>query len=109
MKYFIDKRIEKAYDLLMEGELQEAANLFEEKLSENPDSIRILMELANIYYILGVMARSIIYYERVQKLKPDSPYVQYRMGVALYRATHFTRAAVAFNKIVDSGKNLPMT
>lgn len=109
MEYTTEKRIEQAYDLLLDGDLQEAADIFEEKLNESPDDIRILMELANIYYILGVMAKSIIYYDRVQKLKPESPYVQYRLGVALYRSTHFTRAADAFNKIVESGKSLPMT
>jgi tetratricopeptide (TPR) repeat protein len=109
MKIFKDDTIEEAYDLLLEGDLKESAELFEKELAKHPDSIHLLMELANIYYILGIMARSIIYYERALKLKPESPYMLYRMGVALYRSTHFTRASVVFRKIIDSGKYLPMT
>ena len=33
----------------------------------------------------------------------------YRLGVALYRSTHFSEAVKIFNKIIESGKHLPMT
>jgi tetratricopeptide (TPR) repeat protein len=109
MKQYIDKRLENAYDLLLEGNLKEAVVEFEAHLKENPESIHLLMELANIYYILGEMGRSIGCYRKVLELKPDSAYVLYRMGVALYRSTLFTEATFVFNKIIDSGKYLPMT
>jgi len=33
----------------------------------------------------------------------------YRLGVALYRSTNFSAAVNIFNKIIESGKHLPMT
>ena len=109
MTLFSDNRLDDAYNLLLDGELQQAANLYEERLREQPESICLIMELANIYYMLGLMAKSVVYYERAQKLKPGSPYIMYKMGVALYRSTHFTRANEVFNQIVESEKYIPMT
>jgi hypothetical protein len=60
MKDFNDGHLDEAYNLLLDGDLEQSAAIFEEKLKEQPDSIRILMELANIYYILGKMAKCIV-------------------------------------------------
>jgi tetratricopeptide (TPR) repeat protein len=109
MKCYIDDTIEQAYELLLDGELEESAKILETKQKEQPDCIQIILELGNIYYILGIMAKSVIYYEKALLLKPGSPYILYRMGVALYRSTHFLRAVDVFRKIIDSGKYLPMT
>ena len=109
MDQYIDKRLEKAYELLLEGNLKEAAQEFEANLKGTPNNIHLLMELANIYYILGEMNKSIGAYRKVLELKPDSPYVLYRMGVALYRSTLFSEATVVFTQIINSGKYLPMT
>jgi len=109
MEISADKKTGEAYDLMLEGDLRGSAKLFEIILRDQPDSIHILMELANVYYILGIMAKSIVYYEKALSLKPGSPYLLYKMGVALYRSTHFTRASEVFIKIVESGKYLPMT
>ena len=103
------KPFESAFDKMLEGNLQEAAEIFEKKLKDQPDNVHIMLELGNIYYILCEMSKSITNYEKVLRLKPGSPYVMYRMGVALYRSTQFSEAANIFNKIIDSGKYLPMT
>ncbi len=109
MNQYIDKRLEKAYDLLLEGNLKESADQFEINLKEDSNNIHLLMELANIYYILGEMGKSISCYKRVLDIRPNSPYVLYRLGVALYRSTLFTEATEVLNKIIKSGKYLPMT
>ncbi len=109
MKEFRDKRLERAYELVLSGDIKEAVELFEAELVDFPDSTHLLMEIASMSYILGEMNKCINAYKRVLELKPDSIFVYYRMGVAMYRATYFTQAVEVFAKIVDSGKNMPMT
>ena len=105
MNQYIDKRLDKAYELLLEGNLREAVVEFEANLKENPDSIHLLMELGNIYYILGEMGKSIGCYRKVLEFKPESAYVLYRLGVVLYRSTLFTEATVVFTQIINLGKH----
>ena len=57
-----------AFMTLLEGNMKEAAAYFECAEKENPENIHILLELSNVYYILGEMSKSISYYEKVLKL-----------------------------------------
>src|SRR5512133_456985 len=109
MAELVHKCIDNAFTKLLEGDLYDAAQYFECAEKENPDNIHILPELSNVYYILGEMSKCIAYYRKVLIVKPDSPYVMYRLGVALYRSTKFTEAVKVFNDIINSGKHLPMT
>ena len=76
------KCIDNAFMTLLEGDVKEAAAYFECAEKENPENIHILLELSNVYYILGEMSKSISYLEKIIKIKPDSPYVLYKLGVA---------------------------
>lgn len=109
MKEFGDNRLEEAYTLVLNGDLREAVAIFEKKLIEFPDSSHLLMEIASLYYILGEMNKCICSYKRVLQIRPESIFVYYRMGVAMYRATLFTQAVEVFTKIEESGKHLPMS
>src|SRR5665647_2241925 len=100
MAELVHKCIDDAFMTLLEGNMKEAAEHFECAEKENPGNLHILLELSNVYYILGEMSKSISYYEKVLKIKPDSPYVMYKLGVALYRSTNFPEAVRVFNRIV---------
>src|SRR5665647_1008896 len=104
MNKHAETHFESAFDNILAGNLNEAAEILERKHKEEPANIHILLELGNVYYILCEMTKSIASYEKVLKLKPESPYVLYRIGVALYRSTQFSKAADVFNKIIESGK-----
>ena len=102
METYNDKRLEKAYDHIMSGELYEAIELFEEYLERHPNNIVLLMEEANLYYILGEMTKCIATYKKVMEIKPDNIFALYRIGVTYYRSTNFTAATEVFNKIIAS-------
>jgi tetratricopeptide (TPR) repeat protein len=108
MKEFRDNRLEEGYALVLNGDLREALAFFESKLAEYPESTHLLMEIASLHYILGEMNKCVTTYKKVLVLSPNSIFVNYRMGVALYRATYFTQAVEVFTQIVESGKYIPM-
>ncbi len=82
MSELVHNCIDDAFIKLLEGDLKEAAAYFECAEKDNPDNIHILLEISNVYYVLGKMSKSISYLEKVLKIKADSPYVLYKLGVA---------------------------
>ena len=52
MSELVHKCLDTAFHKLLEGDLKEAAELFEGCRKNNPDNIHILLELANVYYML---------------------------------------------------------
>ena len=65
MAELVHKCIDDAFMKLLEGDVKEAAAYFECAEKENPENIHILLELSNVYYILGEMSKSISYLERI--------------------------------------------
>jgi hypothetical protein len=53
MAELVHKCIDEAFMKLLEGDIEEAATYFECAEKENPGNIHILLELSNVYYILG--------------------------------------------------------
>ncbi|HUU99913.1 MAG TPA: tetratricopeptide repeat protein [Bacteroidales bacterium] len=59
MSELVHECIDYGFNQLLDGNLKEAAECFEKSHRENPDNLHILLELSNIYYILGELSKSI--------------------------------------------------
>ena len=69
MSELVHKCIDNGFNQLLEGNLKEAAECFEISHKENPDNLHILLELGNIYYMMGELSKSISYYEKALELQ----------------------------------------
>ena len=74
--------LEKVYKIAeeykMKGELFKASEEYKQILKKNPDSINARISLADIFYILGEIDKSIEQYEKAVELKPHYGLVLYR-------------------------------
>lgn len=76
-----EKQIQ-ALEAYQKGEYQYAAQLYEEMLSEGLHAFELYYNLGNAYFKQNEIAKSILYFEKALKLKPNDDNTQYNLKVA---------------------------
>lgn len=71
-----------AQDAYQRGEMEKAASLFEDFLLTHPGSHPAMYNLANCYLQLGNTGKSILWYERSLRLKPNDPDTRHNFSIA---------------------------
>lgn len=74
------------------------------KLKKNPDNIKAIYHLADLYYRNGKYEEAIENYNKVISREPDRGYVYFRLGTSYNRLQRYEEALEAFKKAIP---NLP--
>ncbi len=78
-----NKVIESAAKLVAKGQLDKAAKEFQRALDEDPDDVRILQKLAELYQKMGKKEQAADCFEKVAKTYAAQGF--YQKAVALYK------------------------
>lgn len=97
----LEKIYTSAEEHKMQGELLKASEEYKKLLDKEPDNIDAQIDLADIFYILGEIDRSIEHYEKVVKLKPNYGLILYRLGISYFRATKFYKAISVLDRVIE--------
>ena len=90
-----------AMSFYMQGKWNEAENAFLDLQKAYPESDVVQLNLGNIYYSLGDLNKSIVFYEQALELQPDWGIGFYKLGVTYFRAGRLVKALEAFNKVLE--------
>lgn len=71
-----------AQDAYLQDEMEKAASLFEEFLLTHPESHTAMYNLANCYLQLGNTGKSILWYERALRLRPNDQDTRHNLSIA---------------------------
>nr|WP_321410666.1 tetratricopeptide repeat protein [uncultured Carboxylicivirga sp.] len=82
-----DGRFEKANNLYINGEFQEAISAYNEIVQTGMESGNLYFNLGNAYYKNGELANAILNYERALLLKPHDKDIQYNLELAYSQTT----------------------
>jgi tetratricopeptide (TPR) repeat protein len=92
----VDELLEEAWDLLDDGEPEEAMIRARRALNENPDSAEALLILARGALETGASDEALVYAERAAEVDPQSPEPRIEMAYAL--GYHLDRRAEALTR-----------
>ncbi|NLF43990.1 MAG: tetratricopeptide repeat protein [Bacteroidales bacterium] len=73
---------QEALDAYQKGEYQYAAGLYEEILSQGQHAYELYYNLGNAYFKQNLFAKSILYYEKALRLKPNDENTLFNLNVA---------------------------
>ena len=72
----------------------------EARLSNEPNNIELLKQVANMYYALGKFPQSIAAYERIIALEPNEIAHHLSLGITYSEAAQYEKAALEYEKVV---------
>jgi len=96
-----DDMFERALRHHKNGELAEAACLYNEILASQPDHIHAMHYLGVVYIQSGRFDLAISLIERVVHLAPDDPHAFYNLGIAYQQSGIFDKAMNAYEKTIS--------
>lgn len=73
-------------------------NALKSRLQEQPDDVRALVRLANIYHDVSMWEQAITFYERALELRPDDPDLLTDAGICFKGLGQFERALGLFDR-----------
>jgi tetratricopeptide (TPR) repeat protein len=83
-------------------DLDRALDLANKALALQPDNATILDTIGWVYYKKGNTGKSVDYIGRVQAKYPNSPVINYHMGMALFKSGKRDKAKEFLRKALDS-------
>ncbi len=94
----IDENIE---SLVRNGQLEEAAEMLEDRINEQPDRADLIIKYADVLSMLGASDDAMTNYEYAVKLFPGYLEATIKYGTALLRTQRESEAAEQFNRAVE--------
>ncbi|MCF7911629.1 MAG: tetratricopeptide repeat protein [Candidatus Cloacimonetes bacterium] len=104
----LNQLFKKAEDFKRKGLLDNAIELYNEILAEDPDYEDIHAILGEIYYIKGDVELSVQNYELQIAKCSENCLVLYRLGITYYRATQFSKSIHILSNLLQKGCELDM-
>lgn len=96
--------MQRAYDSLNEGEIQDALQLYDEILKVNPTHINALNYKGLALASLGNYEEAIQWYDKVLNIYPNDKDAKYNKGIALLSLNKSTESSSLYNESFELPK-----
>ena len=97
--------MQRAYDSLNEGDIEDALQLYDEILKVNPTHIHALNYKGLALASLGHYEEAIQWYDKVLNIDPTNVTALNNKGVALYNLGHYEEAIRWYDKVLNIDPN----
>jgi tetratricopeptide (TPR) repeat protein len=97
--------MQRAYDSLNEGDIEDALQLYDELLKVNPTHIHALNYKGLALASLGHYEESIQWYDKVLNIDPTNISALNNKGVALYNLGHYEESIQWYDKVLNIDPN----
>jgi tetratricopeptide (TPR) repeat protein len=97
--------MQRAYDSLNEGDIEDALQLYDEILKVNPTHIQALNYKGLALASLGHYEEAIQWYDKVLNIDPANVTALNNKGVALYNLGHYEEAMQWYDKVLNIDPN----
>jgi tetratricopeptide (TPR) repeat protein len=97
--------MQRAYDSLNEGDIEDALQLYDELLKVNPTHIHALNYKGLALASLGHYEESIQWYDKVLNIDPTNISALNNKGVALYNLGHYEESIQWYGKVLNIDPN----
>ena len=97
--------MQRAYDSLNEGDIEDALQLYDEILKVNPTHIHALNYKGLALASLGHYEESIQWYDKVLNIDPTNISALNNKGVALYNLGHYEESIQWYDKVLNIDPN----
>jgi len=81
-----DELFSKANNLYQARDYEQALNIYLQLIKTENPSAELYFNTGNCYFKMGTLGKSVLYYERAAKLKPDDDDIQYNLKIANLKA-----------------------
>ena len=96
--------MQRAYDSLNEGEIEDALELYDEILKVNPTHIHALNYKGLALASLGHYEEAIQWYDKVLNIDPNDKDAKYNKGIALLSLNKSTEPSILYNESFELPK-----
>lgn len=78
---------------------------YEEQIQQEPQNVKLIVAVADVYYSLKEYRKAIIYYRQALELDPNNAYVKANLGLAYLNANNLVDSKALFDELLQTDPN----